>query len=230
MENFNPPEGKALIYFVRPASIGFLIKFKVFIDENLIGFTKGKNYLYAILEPGKHKILTKSENTSKLELEVEAGKTYFIKQKVGIGFFIARNKMRLVNEIDGKLAFNKCRPAKTLLDEGVEDEGIKGRPVVITIICVLGFIGFAVSVPQSFIGWGANIVIWYKIYVVLSSLLGLVCFIGMWKMKKWGAYGYSGLFVLGQIVMILAGYWHPVAIIFPGIITGVALYFSKSMT
>ena len=112
MEKLTPPEGKALVYIVRPSFLGKLIQFKTFCGEELIGYTVGKTYLHTFLDPGTHKIITKAENKRELEITVEAGKTYYIKQKVGFGLIKARVKLMLLNENEGEYALSKSKPAK----------------------------------------------------------------------------------------------------------------------
>ncbi|MBN1822640.1 MAG: DUF2846 domain-containing protein [Prolixibacteraceae bacterium] len=112
MEKIEIPEGKALVYILRPAFLGKLIKIRVFDDNEHIGYTIGKTYIYAFLSPGSHTLISKAENTSKLQLEVEAGKVYYIEQKVSIGFIKARNRLILINENDGITLKEKCKPSK----------------------------------------------------------------------------------------------------------------------
>ena len=47
--------------------------------------------------------------------------------------------------------------------------------------------------------------------------------IGLWKMKKWSAYIYTGLVALNQVVLLAMGVWNIMAIIIPGIIIVIAL-------
>ncbi len=113
-----PPEGKALVYIVRSKKAGFLIKFHVYFNENYIGATKGKNFLYAIVDPGHYVVLSKSfENKHEIEIDVEAGKTYFILQKVRVGVVAARVKMYLTDEVEGRTRLNKCKFSKILPEE-----------------------------------------------------------------------------------------------------------------
>ena len=114
MENIKTPEGKALIYIIRPSFFGKLIKFKVYCGTEYIGYTRGQNYLYAFLKPGKHNLISKAENKSELQLDIEADKTYYVKQKVSFGFIKSRNKLILLNETEGEIAKNKCKPSKFL--------------------------------------------------------------------------------------------------------------------
>jgi len=56
------PADKALLYVLRPSSLGFAINFKVSVDDEFLGMTKGRNYIFTYLEPGKHTILSKAES------------------------------------------------------------------------------------------------------------------------------------------------------------------------
>ena len=114
MENVNIPEGKALLYVVRPEFMGKLIKIKVFSGEDLLGYTKGRNYFHTFLEPGKHNFISKAENKGKLDLEIEAGKTYYIKQKIGMGFLKVRNKLLQLEQKEAEREMTKCKPSSSM--------------------------------------------------------------------------------------------------------------------
>lgn len=102
------PNDNALVYIVRPAGMGRLIKFKVECNGIEIGYTKGKNFIYAILAPGVHKIVSHAENAAELIIKVEAGKTYFIEQNPKMGFGKARNSLNLLDEDIGRKKLAKC--------------------------------------------------------------------------------------------------------------------------
>ena len=112
-----PAPDKALVYFVRPAFKGKAIKFWAMSDEQALGVTKGKTYIWAYVEPGKHLFWSKGENISALELEVEAGKTYYLFQKVKFGAMKARVSLAPMTEVEAQEAISKCNYAK-LTDEG----------------------------------------------------------------------------------------------------------------
>jgi len=101
-----PAAAEAVVYIVRPASPGGLIRFNVFIDDqedaSEVGFTRGKQYLYFALQPGAHKIFSKAENWAELALTVQAGDTVFIEQQVGMGFIMARNSLVRIDEVTGR--------------------------------------------------------------------------------------------------------------------------------
>ena len=65
---------RALIYVVRPTSIGAAIKSFFMCDEEILGINRGNSYFFAHVEPGRHVFWSKSENVDALELEIEAGK------------------------------------------------------------------------------------------------------------------------------------------------------------
>ena len=80
-----PKPDKALIYVVRPTSAGFAVKSWFFSDDQALGVNRGSSYFFADVEPGKHVFWSKSENVDAVELEVEAGQTYYLQQHVKIG-------------------------------------------------------------------------------------------------------------------------------------------------
>lgn len=103
-----PPEGKALVYLIRPSIIGSAIVMKVECNQVYIGSTGAKRYLYVILDPGEYEFVSKAENLSRLIISVEAGKTYYIHQKVLIGALYARSRLVQLDDIAGRKKLNKC--------------------------------------------------------------------------------------------------------------------------
>jgi hypothetical protein len=101
------------------------------------------------------------------------------------------------------------------------------RPIAITIICVLGFIGVALGIPAvlALLATGAATGLpgWYLPYLALTLVVGLVSLIGLWKMKKWGALLYALMFVVNQVVLFAGGLWTPGTVVIPLIVTVIAL-------
>ncbi|HYH87125.1 MAG TPA: hypothetical protein VEX60_16855 [Pyrinomonadaceae bacterium] len=101
------------------------------------------------------------------------------------------------------------------------------RPIAITVICVIGFIGVALGIPAllAVVATGAQTGLpgWYMPYLGLTMLVGLASLIGMWMMKKWGALLYAVMFVVNQIILFATGLWTPGALIIPLIVTVIAL-------
>ncbi len=105
------PADKALIYVVRPTMGGHKVQTKLAVDGQFKGVNRGNNYFFFTLEPGMHYFCSQSENKSTLSLEVEAGKTYYLQQKIKMGWVKARNKLVALSETEGKEALGKCHPS-----------------------------------------------------------------------------------------------------------------------
>jgi hypothetical protein len=101
-----PAPGQALVYVVRPARLGGVIRFNVFVDDqeeaSEVGFTRARQYIHFALAPGRHKIFSKADNWAEIELTVQAGEVVFIEQQPGIGFLLARNNLERVDEVVGR--------------------------------------------------------------------------------------------------------------------------------
>ena len=105
----------------------------------------------------------------------------------------------------------------------------KKRPIAITIICILGFLGVAFSIPILFSGAAGRIGDWYPPYAGFCAVIGLVCMVGLWLMKKWAACTYAGFVALNQIVLLSMGVWKPNVLIIPAIVIGVTMAYIKEM-
>lgn len=96
------------------------------------------------------------------------------------------------------------------------------RPVAITIICILGFIGAALTLPLIFSDMARGIGAWYPPYLGFSAVAGLICMVGMWKMKKWSVFAYTALVIVNQVVLFTMGVWNPFALLIPAIVITIA--------
>lgn len=104
------------------------------------------------------------------------------------------------------------------------------RPKSITVISVIGIIGALITIPMIFSPIAKQIGAWYPPYLGFSSVVGLACMIGLWKMKKWAAYTYTGFVGLNQIVLLAMGVWNIMALVIPAIVIFFALKHSPKMT
>ena len=104
------------------------------------------------------------------------------------------------------------------------------RPVAITVICILGFIGVAVSLPLIFSATAAGIGSWYPPFLGLSTVGGLICMIGLWKMKKWAVFLYTALVVVCQIVLLSMGLWSAFSFLVPLIIIAIGFAYLSKMS
>ncbi|MBP1127238.1 MULTISPECIES: hypothetical protein [Pseudomonas] len=104
------------------------------------------------------------------------------------------------------------------------------RPISITIICVLGMLSVLISIALIFSNVTQQIGPWFAPYLGFCSVVGLACFIGLWKMKKWAVYTYTGFFLLNQTVMIAMGIWTVMTIVSPAIVIFFALKHVSKMS
>ena len=104
------------------------------------------------------------------------------------------------------------------------------RPTSITVICVLGFVGVLIVVPLIFSSIARQIGPWYPPYLGFSAVTGLVCMVGLWKMRKWAAYAYTGFVALNQVVLLAMGVWNVMALLIPAIVIFFALKNISKMT
>ncbi|MCA1613848.1 MAG: DUF2846 domain-containing protein [Acidobacteria bacterium] len=106
-----PPADKALVFVIRPTMWGNKIQTKLAVDGQWMGVNRGDNYFFFTLDPGEHHFCSDAENRSLLSLKVEAGKTYYLQQKVKVGLWKARNKLVALDEAEGKKGLAECHPS-----------------------------------------------------------------------------------------------------------------------
>jgi hypothetical protein len=101
-------EDTALVYVIRPSTMGAAVKTWSFVDDELIGVTRGRGYAFAHVTPGERLFWSKAENTDALTVTVEAGKTYYFKQQIMMGIGKARAKLVPIDEATAAKMLRKC--------------------------------------------------------------------------------------------------------------------------
>jgi hypothetical protein len=84
------------------------------------------------------------------------------------------------------------------------------RPIIITIICVIGFIWsivFLILLPTSWQVALRFLGTWNLSQLVFLALVLLVNSIGLWQMKKWAAYTCTALYAINQVELLVLGHW-----------------------
>jgi hypothetical protein len=103
------------------------------------------------------------------------------------------------------------------------------RPIAITIICIIGFIGAAFTVPVFFMDVMRSLPPWYPWLLGVSAVIGLACLIGLWMMRKWAVYIYTAFAAINQVILIATGLWNPFALILPAIVIAVMFGYLSRM-
>ena len=136
-QNISPaPADKAVVYFVRPSSLGFAVNFTYFDSTTLIGKFNAPRYMRYECNPGRHLFWARSENKDFVEAEVDAGKIYFIEAIPHMGALKAAVELKpldLMNEKELKKVFeliNK-KPSETFSILEIEMETQNMHDVII---------------------------------------------------------------------------------------------------
>ena len=81
----------------------------------------------------------------------------------------------------------------------------QGRPVAITVICVLSVIGIVLSLIGlvTAIAVFSAIAAWYPIYIAIVVIVNAVSTYGLWIMKKWALYLYTATFIINLIIGVM---------------------------
>lgn len=75
------------------------------------------------------------------------------------------------------------------------------RPGIISFICVLGFLSCAAALVIALAGLLDGLPAWYRPYTILGAAVTGAGYFGTWKMKKWGLYLLTIMFVVALIVV-----------------------------
>jgi hypothetical protein len=113
---FNAPsQGTAGLYIYRDSFMGKMLKKDIWINGKCLGESGPDVFFYTEVEGGKkHKIETESEfSPNAMELMVEPGQKYFIRQYTKVGLLVEGVNLERVSEARGKAAIAKLNMAKT---------------------------------------------------------------------------------------------------------------------
>jgi len=148
-----PPEDKALVYIIRPQIVGRIVELILECNGTYIATTKGKRFVYLLLDPGPYTFVSISKNKSSLQLNLEAGVSYFILQMIKV---IGGNltTLELMEEVTGREKLKKCSLIPSsygLTTESLTPESVtskeKNKYAIALLIIIIGLI---------FIIWGIS--------------------------------------------------------------------------
>jgi hypothetical protein len=97
---------KGMVYFFRESHFaGAAVVFDVKDGADTIGILQSGTYFWYAAAPGPHTFTAKTEATSAVTLNVEAGKTYYVGGGVSLGAFVGHPKLTVANEADWQKLF-----------------------------------------------------------------------------------------------------------------------------
>lgn len=116
VEKIGPPaEGKAQVVFFRPAKFtGAAMGYIVREGTTELGKLRNGKYFVASVEPGAHTYTVHSEAKDNLNLEVEAGETYFVTSSVSMGLMVGHPNLSPATAEDFQKVMAKLEKAKPL--------------------------------------------------------------------------------------------------------------------
>ena len=110
-----PPAGKGQIVFFRERKfVGGAISYKVREGENELGKLSNGTYFVSVVDPGAHEYTVHSEAKDILNLEVEAGETYYVTGGISMGVFAGRPNLSPSDQTAFDALAGKLKPAKPI--------------------------------------------------------------------------------------------------------------------
>lgn len=108
-----PPAGKGQIVFFRPAKfVGGAVGYKVREGAVELGKLRSGKYFVVAVEPGAHEYTVHSEAKDILNMEVEAGETYYVKGTITIGVLAGRPNLSPSTVAEFEAIASKLKLAK----------------------------------------------------------------------------------------------------------------------
>lgn len=110
-----PPAGKGQVVFFREKKFaGAAINYKVREGEAELGKLSSGTYFVHLTEPGAHEYTVHSEAKDILNLEVEAGETYYVIGSITMGFMAGRPNLSPSDQAAFDGMAGKLKPAKPI--------------------------------------------------------------------------------------------------------------------
>ena len=100
---------ESIIYVYRNEFLGTAAGMKVGMDGTHLGITRGGHFLWIKAKPGTHEITAHGEETRKLSLKTEAGKTYYVWQEVKFGMWYPNSNLQIVDDAKGRQGVLECK-------------------------------------------------------------------------------------------------------------------------
>lgn len=94
------PTGKALIVFFRePKIMGAVAAVTVRKGDHEVGTLRSGRYFVVTVDPGTHVYSVQGETRDVLEVDAEAGQTYYVEGSIGMGLLAGRPDLAMSSEV-----------------------------------------------------------------------------------------------------------------------------------
>ncbi|MES2838475.1 MAG: hypothetical protein V4667_13185 [Bacteroidota bacterium] len=103
------------------------------------------------------------------------------------------------------------------------------RPLLVTIACVIAFVGYIVMFPSIFSPFVKKLGDWYP--AIFGSLIAahFIAVVGVWFMKKWGVFLFFVSILISQSIHLLADNWSGASLILPILFLGSTIFYYSKM-
>lgn len=108
-KQFMPPKGKSNIYVYRNEFLGGAVAMEIDLDGKQVAVTRANNFVRLVVEPGKHTITSHAENEDTVEVVAKENKNQYVWQEAKMGVLMARTKLHVVGEEEGKQGVRECK-------------------------------------------------------------------------------------------------------------------------
>lgn len=100
---------QANIYVYQAEPFSSTSGFEVSLNGQATTKLAANTYHLWTVKPGEYEMVSLTRNNAKLKLKIEAGKNYYINQKVDVGIWVSRSQLHEVSEKEGKKALATCK-------------------------------------------------------------------------------------------------------------------------
>lgn len=91
IKTVKPIDGKAALVIARTTSFGGAINFHTYIEQNIIGVTKGKSCIVKNdIEPGVKYFIARTESLEEAKINFEPDHIYYVQESPRMGWWVAR--------------------------------------------------------------------------------------------------------------------------------------------
>ena len=94
IKTVKPSDGKAALVIARTTSFGGAINFHTYIEQSMIGVTRGKScFVKNDIEPGVKYLIARTESLEEAKINFEPNHIYYVQQSPRLGWVVARISM-----------------------------------------------------------------------------------------------------------------------------------------
>jgi hypothetical protein len=123
-----PKAGYGVVYFYRESHfVGGATSYNIWNNNTKppikLGSLQNGSYFYTYVKPGHYQFVINGEVQGSAEFDIEAGKTYYVQNRIDVGFWAARPKLTEVTKSEGEKQIKDSDMKMTTLDDQSKSAG-----------------------------------------------------------------------------------------------------------